>query len=73
MLMEEMLKALDFPVISVYTKPEGQKAFGGYCSNFSHDIQQLCDILSKYPVELPILVVLGKGKENTCTSNDLIM
>lgn len=68
-----MLKALDFPVISVYTKPEGQKAFRGYCSNFSHDIQQLCDILSKYPVELPILVVLGKGKENTCTSNDLIM
>ena len=72
-LIEGMCKAHYFPVISVYTKPGGQKAYKGHCISFSQDIQQLCDILPKYPVELPIQVVSVKGKENTCTSNDLIV
>jgi len=32
--LEEMLIARVFPVISVYTKPGGQKAYKGHCINF---------------------------------------
>jgi len=44
-----MLIARVFPVISVYTKPGGQKAYKGHCSNFSQDIQELANSLPRYP------------------------
>ena len=37
---EEMLIAHAFPVISVYTKLGGQKAYKGHCINFSQDIKE---------------------------------
>ena len=63
--LEEMLIARVFPVISVYTKPGGQKAYKGHCINFSQDIQELANSLPRYPRELPVIVVSVKGKDNT--------
>ena len=69
--IEEMLIAHAFPVISVYTKPGGQRAYKGHCINFPQDIQELADTLPRYPKELPIMVITVKGKDNT--SKDLIV
>lgn len=62
--LEEMLIARVFPVISVYTKPSGQKAYKGHCINFSQDIQELANSLPRYPKELPVIVVSVIGKDN---------
>ena len=69
--IEEMLIARAFPVISVYTKPGGQKAYKGHCINFPQDIQELADTLPRYPKELPIVVITVEGKDNT--TKDLIV
>ena len=69
--IEEMLIARAFPVISVYTKPGGQRAYKGHCINFPQDIQDLADTLPRYPKELPIIVITAEGKNNT--SHDLIV
>ena len=69
--IEEMLIARAFPVISVYTKPGGQRAYKGHCINFPQDIQDLADTLPKYPKELPIIVIIAEGKN--ITSKDLIV
>ena len=63
--LEEMLIAHVFPVLSVYTKPGGQKAYKGHCINVSQDIQELANSLPRYPSELPVVVVSVKGKDNT--------
>ena len=69
--IEEMLIARAFPVISVYTKPGGQRAYKGHCINFPQDIQKLADTLPRYPKELHIIVITAEGKNNT--SKDLIV
>ena len=69
--IEEMLIARAFPVMSVYTKPGGQRAYKGHCINFPQDIQEFADTLPRYPKELPIIVMTVKGKDNT--SKDLIV
>lgn len=66
-----MLIARAFPVISIYIKPGGQRAYKGHCINFPQDIQDLADTLPKYPKELPIIVIIAEGKNNT--SKDLIV
>ena len=53
--LEEMLIARVFPVISVYTKPGGQKAYKGHCINFSQDIQELANSLPRHPNQLPVI------------------
>ncbi|CAH3152927.1 unnamed protein product [Pocillopora meandrina] len=63
--LEEMLIARVFPVISVYTKPGGQKAYKGHCINFSQDIQELANSLPRNLSEMPVIVVSVKGKDNT--------
>ena len=45
--IEEMLIAHAFLVISVYTKPGGERAYRGHCIIFSQDIQQLTDTLPR--------------------------
>ena len=69
--IEEMLIARAFPVISVYTKPGGQRAYKGHCINFPQDIQELADTLPRYPKELPIIVITVEGKDNA--TKDLIV
>ena len=69
--IEEMLIARAFSVISVYTKPGGQRAYKGHCINFPQDIQELADTLPRYPKELPIIVISVEGKDNT--TKDLIV
>lgn len=46
---EEMLIARAFPVVSVHTKPGGQRAYKSHCINFPQDIQKLADTLPRYP------------------------
>ena len=58
--IEEMLIACAFPVISVYTKPGGQKANRVHCINVPQDIQELANILPRYP----IIVITVTGKDN---------
>ena len=67
--IEEMLIARVFPVISVYTKPGGQRVHKGRCINFPHSIQHLADNLPRYPKQLPIIIVRVNGKTNS--SKDL--
>jgi len=68
-----MLIARAFPVISVYTKPGGQRAYKVHCINFPQDIQELADTLPRYPKELPIIVITVEGKDNTTCTKDLVV
>lgn len=64
--LEEMLIARVFPVISIYTKPGGQKAYKGHCIYFSQDIQEFANFtLSRYPNDLSVIVLSVKSKDNT--------
>ena len=46
--IEEMLIARVFPVMSVYTKPGGQRAYRGHCINFPQEVQQLFYTLPRH-------------------------
>ena len=63
--IEEMLIARALPIMSVFIKPGGQRAYSGHCINFPQDIRQLASTLPHYPKDLSIIVVRMKGKENT--------
>lgn len=69
--IEEMLIARVFPVISVYTKPGGQRAYRGYCINLPQEVQQVFSSLPRYPEELPVIIVTVDGRDNV--SKDLIV
>ena len=69
--IEEMLIARVFPVISVYTKREGQRAYRGHCINFPQEVQQLLYTLPRQPKELPVIIVTVDGKNDM--SKDLIV
>lgn len=58
--IDEMLIARVFPIISVFTKPGGQRAYKGHCINFPQDIQHVADSLPRYPKELPIILTHPK-------------
>lgn len=69
--IEELLIARVFPVISVFTKPGGQRAYRGHCINFPQEVQQLFYALPRYPKELPVIIVAVDGRDNV--SRDLIV
>ena len=69
--IEEMLIARVFPVMSVYTKPGGQRAYRGHCINFPQEVQQLFYTLPRQPKELPVIIVTVDGKNDM--SKDLIV
>ena len=63
--VEEMLIARAFPVIQVYTKPNGsQKAYKGHVLTLPHDVQHIANILPRYPCDLPVIVFKLDVKEN---------
>lgn len=69
--IEEMLIARVVPVMSVYTKPGGQRAYRGHCINFPEEVQQLFYTLPRQPKELPVIIVTVDGKNDM--SKDLIV
>ena len=69
--IEEMLIARVVPVMSVYTKPGGQRAYTGHCINFPEEVQQLFYTLPRQPKELPVIIVTVDGKNDM--SKDLIV
>ena len=69
--IEEMLIARVFPVISVYTKPGGQRAYRGHCINFPQEVEQIFHTLPRYSKELPVITVAVDVRDNA--SKDLIV
>ena len=61
---EEMLIARALPIITVYIKPGGQRAYSGHCINLSQNITELANSLPHYPKDLSVIVVKEKGKNN---------
>ena len=60
-----MLIARAFPVIQVYTKPNGgQKAYKGHVLTLPHDVQNIADVLPRYPSDIPVIVFKFDGKDN---------
>lgn len=63
--IEEMLIARAFPVIQVYTKPNGgQKAYKGHVLTLPHDLQHIANVLPRYPSDIPVIVFKFDGKDN---------
>ena len=63
--VEEMLIARAFPVIQVYTKPNGgQKVYKGHVLTLPHDVQSIANVLPRYPSDIPVIVFKLDGKEN---------
>ena len=49
--VEEMLIARAFPVIQVYTKPNGgQKAYKGHVLTLPHDVEHIANVLPRFQV-----------------------
>ena len=63
--VEEMLIARALPIMRVYIKPGGQRAYSGHCINLPQDVKELADFLPRYPKDIPIIVVKMKGRNDT--------
>ena len=64
-LFEEMLIAMAFPIIHVYTKPRGgQRAKKGHVITVPQNVQQLADVLPRCAEEIPVIVFTNHGKDN---------
>ena len=59
---EEMLISCALPIMSVYVKPGGQRAYKGHCINLPQNIQQLTDRLPHYLKDVSVIIVRMKGK-----------
>ena len=63
--VEEMLIARALPVMRVYLKPGGQRAYHGHCINLPQDVSEFASSLPHYPKDLSVLIVKMKGKDNS--------
>ena len=63
--LEEMLVARVPPIIRVYLKPGGQRAYSGHCINFAQNVGEIAKMLPHYPKDLPVVIVRMNGKDNT--------
>ena len=61
--IEEMLIARALPIITVYIKPGGQRAYSGHCINLPQNITELANSLPHYPKGLCYCCKM-KGKNN---------
>ena len=61
---EEMLIARALPIMRVYVKPGGQRAYSGHCINLPQHIETLASVLPRYPKDLSIILVKMKGWDN---------
>ena len=63
--LEEMLVARVLPIIRVYLKPGGQRAYSGHCINFAQNVGEIAKMLPHYSKDLPVVIVRMNGKDNT--------
>ena len=63
--VEEMLIARALPIMRVYVKPGGQRAYHGHCINLPQDVSDLASSLPHYPKDISVIVVKMKGKDNS--------
>ena len=63
--VEEMLIARALPVMRVYLKPGGQRAYHGHFINLPQDVSEFASSLPHYPKDLSVLIVKMKGKDNS--------
>ena len=63
--IEEMLIARAIPIMRVYVKPGGQRGYSGHCLNLPQDISKLANRLPRYCKDIPLILVIMKGKKNT--------
>ena len=63
--IEEMLIARVLPMMRVYIKPGGQRAYSGHCINFAQNISEIANLLPHFPNDLPVIIVRIDGKDNT--------
>ena len=63
--IEEMLIACAVSSMRVYIKPGGQRGYYGHCVNLPQHVDDLVSSLTRYPKDLPVIIVKVKGKENT--------
>ena len=63
--VEQMLIARALPVMRVYVKPGGQRAYKGHCINLPQDITEFANSLPHYPKDIPVIIVKIKGKNNS--------
>jgi len=64
--IEEMLIARALPIMRVYIKPGGQRAYSGHCINLPQNMTDLALTLPRYPKDLPVIIVKVRGRNNTC-------
>ena len=60
-----MLIASALPIMRVYIKPGGQRAYSGYCINLPQNVKDLATKLPRYPKELSVIIVKVKDEDNT--------
>lgn len=62
---EQMLIAQALPMMRVYVKSGGQRAYSGRCINLPQHVRKLASVLPRYPKDLSIIVVKMRGWYNT--------
>ena len=63
--VEEMLITRAFPVMQVYTRPNGgQLGYRGHIITLPNDVQNIANVLPRHPKEIPIIVFEFQGKNN---------
>ncbi len=63
--IEEMLIARALPIMRVYIKSGGQRAYSGHCINLPQDVKELASVLPRFPKDLSVIMVKVKGIETT--------
>ena len=61
----EMLIECALPIMRVYIRPGGQRGYSGHCLSMPQNVEELEISLPRYPMNLSVLVVKMKGKENS--------
>ena len=62
--VEEMLIARVLPIMSVYVRPGGQRAYHGHCINLPQKVEKIASKLPHYPKDINVIVVCLKGRNN---------
>ena len=61
--IEEMLIARVFPLINIYHKPRGQRAYKGHVIYFHNDVQKIVKILPNLLSNVPVIKITQSNKE----------
>ena len=64
-MVEKLLICRASPIMRVYKRPGGQRAYKGHCVSVAQNITQIVNVLPKLPSEIDIIVVRKPGENNT--------